>query len=153
MDVAAPYRSRDPIGSALMVRNAFRDFCDLAITTEAATAAHSYSQGIRLLISSSVDAEASLRVAVQSDPRFALAWMALAFAVDLRGRPGENLEYSDRASAMLPGATRRERQHIEVIRLVLSGERERAAVLGREHLREFPHDALVSYVVASRGLV
>ena len=39
-------------------------------------------------------------------------------------------------------STRRERQHIEVIRLVLSGERDRAAVLGREHLREFPDDIL-----------
>lgn len=48
--------------------------------------------------------------------------------------------------------TRRERQHIEVITLALSGDRDRAAVLGREHLREFPDDVLVAQVLASRGL-
>ena len=48
--------------------------------------------------------------------------------------------------------TRRERQHIEVVRLILSGERERAAVLGREHLREFPSDLLVAELLTSRGL-
>ena len=48
--------------------------------------------------------------------------------------------------------TRRERQHIEVIRLVLSGERERAAVLGREHLLEFPDDVVVVDVLTSHGL-
>ena len=49
--------------------------------------------------------------------------------------------------------TRRERQHIEVITLALSGERDRAAVLGREHLREFPDDEVVARVLKSRGLV
>ena len=48
--------------------------------------------------------------------------------------------------------TRRERQHIEVVRLVLSGERERATVLGREHLREFPDDIVVAQTLASHGL-
>ena len=49
-------------------------------------------------------------------------------------------------------STRRERQHIEVVRLVLSGERDRAAVLGREHLREFPDDILVAELLTSHGL-
>jgi hypothetical protein len=34
---------------------------------------------------------------------------------------------------------------------VLSGERERAAVLGREHLREFPSDILVAHTLTSHG--
>ena len=49
-------------------------------------------------------------------------------------------------------STRREQQHIEVVRLVLSGERDRAAVLGREHLREFPDDVLVARLLTSYGL-
>ena len=41
---------------------------------------------------------------------------------------------------------------VKVIRLVLSGERERAAVLGREHLHEFPNDSLVAHTLTSHGL-
>jgi hypothetical protein len=136
----------------LTVHRAFRDYWDLVITTDAAAAAHAYSRGIQLLITSSVDAEGLLRDAVTADPHFALAWVALALAVDARGLAAEHRECVDRAATTLPGATRRERQHIEVIRLVLSGERERAAVLGREHLREFPSDVLVAHVLVSRGL-
>jgi hypothetical protein len=135
-----------------MTHRTFRDFGDLVITTDAASAAHAYSRGIQLLITSSVDAEAPLRDAVTADPHFALAWVALALALGARGLAAECSACEDRTATTLTGATRRERQHIEVIRLVLSGERERAAVLGREHLREFPNDVLVSHVLASRGL-
>ena len=89
---------------------------------------------------------------VTADPNFALARVALALAVEARGLTAEHHECADRADPTSAGATRRERQHIEVIRLVLSGERERAAVLGREHVREFPNDVLVAHVLASRGL-
>jgi hypothetical protein len=132
-----------------MAHNVFRDCGDLVITTDAASAAHAYSRGIQLLITSSREAEALLLDAVTADPQFALAWVALAVA---RGLAAEHHQFAERAQTTLAGATRRERQHIEAIRLVLSGERERAAVLGREHLREFPSDILVSYVLTSRGL-
>jgi hypothetical protein len=39
-----------------------------------------------------------------------------------------------------------------VIRLVLSGERQRAAVLGREHLHEFPNDILIAHILMSHGI-
>jgi hypothetical protein len=134
-----------------MTHSAFHDFAGLVVTTDAASAALAYSRGIQLLICSSVDAEALLRDAVTADPNFALARVALALAVDARGL-AEHHECANPADTTSAGATRRERQHIEVIRLVLSGERQRAAVLGREHVREFPNDVLVAHLLASRGL-
>ena len=135
-----------------MTHSVFHDFADLVITTDAAPAAYAYSRGIQLLITSSVGAEALLRDAVAADPNFALARVALDLAVDARGLAAAQHESADRAYTTSVGPTRRERQHIEVIGLVLSGERERAAVLGREHVREFPTDVLVAHVLASRGL-
>ena len=135
-----------------MTHSVFHDFGNLVITTDAAAAADAYSRGVQLLIFSSAEAEAVLRDAVRADPNFALATVALGLAVDARGLAAEGHDRADRADTTLAGATRRERQHIEVIRLVLSGERERAAVLGREHLREFPNDVLVAHVLTSRGL-
>lgn len=139
--------------SRLPAHSAFRDYGDLVITTDAAEAAQAYSRGIQLLITSSVEAESLLRDAVAADPHFALAWVALALAVGAPGLGAEHRQFTDRVDTTLAGATRRERQHIEVIRLVLGGgDRDRAAVLGREHLREFPRDILVSYVLTSRAL-
>ena len=135
-----------------MTHSAFHDFAGLVITTDAASAADAYSRGIQLLITSPVDADALLRDAVMADPNFALARVALALAVDAQGLAAEHHQSADRADTTSVRATRRERQHIEVIRLVLRGDRERAAVLGREHLREFPNDILVAHVLASRGL-
>ena len=135
-----------------MTHSVFHDFGDLVITTDAAFAAHAYSRGVQLLLTSPDDAEAFLRDAVSADPHFALARVALDLAVNARGLAAEDHECADRADTTSLRATRRERQHIEVIRLVLSGERERAAVLGREHVREFPTDVLVAHVLASRGL-
>jgi len=136
----------------LLTHAVFYDFAGLVITTDDASAAHAYSRGIHLLITSSADAVDLLRDAVTVDPGFALARVALALAVDARRPPGEQHECAAGADTTSAGATRRERQHIEVIRLVLNGENERAAVLGREHLREFPNDVVVSYLLASRGL-
>jgi len=105
-----------------------------------------------LFRSSSADAEALLRDAVAADPNFALARVALDLAVDAGDGAADGRGGADRPDSTFTRATRRERQHIEVIRLLLDGERDRAAVLGREHLREFPNDVLVSHVLASRGL-
>ena len=135
-----------------MTPSVYHDIAGLVITTDAASAAHAYSRGVQLLITSPDDAEAELRVAVTADPHFALARVALDLAVDARGIAAEDHKCADRADTTSVRATRRERQHVEVIRLVLSGERERAAVLGREHVREFPTDVLVAHVLASRGL-
>jgi len=131
---------------------AFRDPGDLVISTEVAAAAHAYSLGVQLLITSAAGSGVLLRAAVAADPQFALARVALVLAVDAGAIGADGAACEDGLATRPEVMTRRERQHVEVIRLVLSGERERAAVLGREHLREFPGDVLVSHVLASRGL-
>ncbi|MEO5902285.1 MAG: hypothetical protein ABIR68_19435 [Ilumatobacteraceae bacterium] len=122
----------------------------LAVSTPSAVSATAYGQGVELLIGSSAEAVSVLRVAVESDPHFELARVALACALAAAGMPEEALR-CDCPPLSCRACTRRERQHIEVVRLVLSGERERAAVLGREHLREFPNDILVVYTLTSHG--
>jgi hypothetical protein len=124
----------------------------LAVSTNSVASAMAYARGVDLLLVSSPEAESALRNAVKADPHFELARVALDCALARADKRAES-PLRDRSRCSLVGApTRRERQHIEVIRLVLSGDRERAAVLGREHLREFSNDVLVSHVLASRGL-
>ncbi len=122
----------------------------LAVSTSSGASATAYAQGVELLVGSSPEAASELRVAVESDPHFELARVALACALAAIGRPAE-APRCDCSPLTCCASTRRERQHIEVVRLVLSGERDRASVLGREHLREFPGDILVAYMLTSHG--
>lgn len=126
----------------------------LAISTKSPAAAASYVRGVALLVAPNADAASALRVAVALDPGFALAWIALAFALADTGTElgGEVEQGVLSAAANAASTSRRERQHLEVIRLVLSGDRHRAAVLGREHLLEYPTDRVVAHAIASRGL-
>ena len=135
-----------------MTSDQLTDGRGLAVSTRSVAAAMAYARGVDLLLVSSDEAESVLRIAVEVDPDFDLAGVALFFALVTADKPAESglCERPPQSAAGAP--TRRERQHIEVIRLVLSGHRDRAAVLGREHLREFPNDVLVSHVLASRGL-
>ena len=134
-----------------MTSNELTDRHGLAVSTRSVKSAASYAQGVELLIGLSLEALPALRTSVESDPHFELARVALACALAAAGLPAEALR-CDCSSPSCHTSTRRERQHIEVVRLVLSGERERAGALGREHLREFPSDLLVAHILTSRGL-
>lgn len=122
------------------------------MSTRSCASAQAYTRGVDLLLRSSPEATSALRLAVEADPEFALARVALACALLADDLPVESVSNEGSWCSAADVPTRRERQHIEVIRLVLSGDRDRAAVLGREHLREFPSDVLVSHVLASHGL-
>jgi hypothetical protein len=128
-----------------------RDASGLLISTDAAAAGRSYCRGIELLVSASPDADAELRVAVAVDPQFALGWVALAVLAQVGAHGAECADCLGRLATLPAGTTRRERQHVEVIRLLVAGDTHRAAVLGREHLREYPTDALVEFALRSWG--
>jgi hypothetical protein len=131
--------------------DALIDGSGFAVSTRSVEAATAYAAGVELLVTSSSEAVAVLRVAVESDPHFGLARVALACALAAAAGPPD-AGACDRSPPPPRASTRRERQHIEVVQLALSGERDRAAVLGREHLREFPRDVLVAHILTSCGI-
>jgi hypothetical protein len=74
-----------------------------------------------------------------------------ALALSTTDHTEANEEVADALERNLAGctrATRRERQHMEIVVLAVRGERERAHALGRGHLREFPDDMIIAHVVA-----
>jgi len=51
--------------------------------------------------------------------------------------------------AHLVAGIRREHQHIAIIELCLTGSADRARMLAREHLAEFPDDIVISWLIGT----
>lgn len=117
------------------------------ITTASAAAAASYARGVELLIRSSPLAAGELRAAVGADSGLAVAQAALAVDARSQGAEDDCAEALGLAVAAAPGATRRERQHVEIVSLVLRGQFGRARALRAAHLAEFPGDRLIRHLL------
>ncbi|MGD9798353.1 MAG: zinc-binding dehydrogenase [Acidimicrobiia bacterium] len=89
-----------------------------------------------------------LAAAVAADGAMAVAAAALAFQT--RGG-AEARAHLERAIGAARSATRRERQHVEIVAAILDGDLGRARALGAEHLADFPRDALVAHCVPTIG--
>ena len=120
-----------------------RDRHGLTISTANGKAAARYQDGVDLYMSGNPGGEAALREAVTADPGFALAPAALTVVLRDTGRHDEAKETANLARSLATGVTRRENQHVEAIAVLADGGGPRAFALMREHLAEFPRDALI----------
>jgi hypothetical protein len=101
------------------------------------------------LLAGSSGAAPWLRLAVRADSQLAVAHAALAVAAATSADAATAIE---QALANPHPATRRERQHIEIVALMLSGAVDRGRALAADHLAEFPTDELISYLcIAGRS--
>ena len=106
-------------------------------------AVEDYVVAVDALLSANVGADEALGRALAADPDFALAHAARARALQMRGAAAEAEAAVARASDLARTATPRERGHVEAVSLALGPDLPRALDAVREHLREFPRDALV----------
>ena len=120
-----------------------RDRHGLTIGTADGEAASRYQDGVDLFMSGNPGGEAALREAAAADPGFALAPAALTVVLRDSGRRDEAKETADLARSLAAGATRREKQHVEAIAVMADGDGPRSFALMRDHLAEFPRDALI----------
>src|SRR5436190_386919 len=118
-----------------------------SITTESAEAAALYTQGVESLIRSSPDAGKQLLDAVTADADLAVALAAVAVDARSRGCENESERAIEQAVTAAHGITRRERQHVEIVALLLTGHVDRGRALCAAHLAEFRHDALIAHLL------
>jgi Tfp pilus assembly protein PilF len=102
-----------------------------------------YVAAVDAILSGNVGADEALDRALGADPDFALAHAAKARALQMRGAGAEAKAAAARASELARTATPRERGHVAAVSLALGPDLPRALEAAREHLREFPRDALV----------
>ena len=99
------------------------------------------------LLSANVGAEEALDRALAVDPDFALAHAARARALQMRGEAAAARSAAARATELGRRASPRERGHVEAVSLALGPDLLRALEAAREHLHQFPRDALVLSLV------
>jgi tetratricopeptide (TPR) repeat protein len=130
-----------------------RDRYDLALTTVSDSAAAFYRDGVDRILSAWYGAGDAFDRAIVEDPAFALAHIARARVHQLNMESTEARTMAAQARQLAAAATRRERQHVEIMAAVIEGQ-PRAALSGAEqHLDEFPRDApIFSLLLGAFGL-
>ena len=115
----------------------------LTLSTPSAVAARHYQDGMDALLSYGFGADQAFASAVASDEGFALGHAGAALFALFQGDGASAKTSIDRARRLVPGATRREQQHVEALAVIAGGEGARGLGLIEEHVKEFPRDALL----------
>jgi tetratricopeptide (TPR) repeat protein len=113
------------------------------LSSRSATAVACYIIGIDRLLAAEAGAQEALQQALAIDEGFALAHAALALIRQGQGATETARQSATEAVTYAPGLSRRERQHVEVITTWVGGNASLALALAREHLSEYPRDAVV----------
>jgi len=112
-------------------------------TTSSAAALDAYREGVDRLLTAKPSPDEAFARAIAADGGFAMAHAGLARAQFLVARIPEAKAAAARARALLPGLPERERNNAEVVLMTTEGASAKAYTLAREHLKQYPSDAMV----------
>ncbi len=118
-----------------------KDRYDLDLCTASQTARDAYVDGADRILCALAHVEQTLAVAIEADPDFALAHVALARQHYLCARTKDARNSIETAAGLAGGLTEREQTHVEIFRLMMTGDPPAALELTREHMRSYPLDA------------
>ena len=120
-----------------------RDRYELPLTTESSAAADRYVETIDCFLAQIYGADQAITEAIEADEGFAIAHAANALFQMYRNEMTQAKQTIARARALAVKATKRERQQVQAINLMIEGDSRKALRLIREHLDEFPRDMLM----------
>jgi tetratricopeptide (TPR) repeat protein len=102
-----------------------------------------YAEGLSLLLAAKPFPEKAFQRAIAADPQFALAHAGEARALFLVARIPEAKAAALKARELAKNLPERERNNVEVVLLTIEGGSAKAYALAREHLKQYPRDAMV----------
>jgi hypothetical protein len=119
-----------------------KDRYGLPLSTTSSDARDAYVAAVDSMLCADPRADTQLAETLRADPDFALAHAAIARQHQLHGHAAEAQQAIERATMLVPGATQRERQHVDICGLLIDGSSQQA--LGRiiDHVQTYPLDAL-----------
>jgi tetratricopeptide (TPR) repeat protein len=121
----------------------FTDRYGLTVTTESPAAFARFQDGMDRLLAYAPGAEDCFTEALEADDNLALAHVGRALLAAVQGDAATARAAAVRAREVVPGATRRERQHVEAVGAFMTGETARGLERVDEHVRDFPRDAML----------
>ena len=116
----------------------------LPITTRSADARDAYVAGVDGVLAAAAGERDHLARAVEVDPDFALAHVALARARLLLGDAAGARESVARARTLAASTTPREQSHIGALSLAMEGKPVDSLAATHAHLARYPRDAMVA---------
>ena len=115
-----------------------------ALSTTSQAAADAYQRGMDLFLGATHGAYEAFDQAINHDPNFALAHLALARNLQTMGKMAQMAGALARAQALAETTTAREQGQIAALSLVMSERGAEALVAIRAHLKTYPRDAMVA---------
>ncbi len=119
-----------------------QDRYGLPLTTTSDAAAAAFDEAADRLLAGVGSPLEAADAAVAEDAGLPLAHSVRASGLMLAGKPQAAREAAEQAVSLAAGASRRERQHAAIILDVVTGRRDAALAKIREHIGDFPRDAL-----------
>ena len=115
----------------------------LPLSTKSPTAAAAYGCAMDGLLAAGSELVPGFEAALALDDGFALAEIGRARCLATYGYAAPAKASAVRARTLAVGTTRREQSHVEALALVVEGRGAEALPAIRQHVAEFPRDALV----------
>jgi tetratricopeptide (TPR) repeat protein len=125
-----------------------KDYYGNEISVGSQSALDHYDRGLRLFLGGDFGATDAFRSSVAIDENFALGHVALARSLMMSGDMPQAKIAISRAQELGRKLDIRQRQHIECVALLLSGQPRKARQLVEIHVREYPRDAIVAQLCA-----
>ena len=116
---------------------------ELALSTHSQKAREAYAEGLGLLLAAKPFPEKAFQRAMAADPQFALAHAGKARSLFLSAKVPEAKAAALVARELAKNLAERERNNVEVVLLTIEGAPAKAYALAREHLTQYPRDAMV----------
>ena len=115
----------------------------LRLSTSSEEARGAYLEGEARLLGAKPFPEKAFQQAITADPQFALAHAGEARALFLVGKVPEAKAAALMARELAKSLPQREKNNAEVVLLTIEGGAAKAYQLAREHLQQYPRDAMV----------
>ena len=113
---------------------------ELGTTSE--KAAQLYSEGVDLALSRNFGSDAKYKAAIEEDEGFAVAHSSLAVLQQQAGEQQEARRNAERGAELARSQSRRVQGYAETVDMWVGGEGRKAYKRVREHLQEYPNDAM-----------
>lgn len=120
----------------------FADRYGLSLSTSSQVARDAYVMGADRILSAVAGAQAHLGRALEADPDFALAHIALARTMFLVAQVPQARTAAARARELAMRTTRREQSHVNAIALAIEGKAPDALAATHAHVAQYPLDAM-----------